>query len=244
MRISLWQQFSSNHSSSFVVVGRFATENEAENAAERLRQWMAEILWRKDTTGRTIEYEIEETYHLEWYPGGVSWDPNYVPEDIFNVVRRVRQEVFLMSSLTWDSEIPFTGLMWKIGAQKVCFSREDGPLYVGLTLECQAPNEEAAAAFCNETRDFLNGTSGLLSPPWGKDALGSFDLAAQGLICRRQQRVSMKLQFRNMGDNLYLLIKYFERNGFTNIYYDFEQSRLWTESDMKIIGLSFYKGCS
>lgn len=42
MRISIWQQFSSNHSSGFTVVGEFATRSEAENAANKIR----EILYR------------------------------------------------------------------------------------------------------------------------------------------------------------------------------------------------------
>jgi hypothetical protein len=37
MRVTLWQEFSSNHSSDFTVVGEFPTPEAAQEAARRLR---------------------------------------------------------------------------------------------------------------------------------------------------------------------------------------------------------------
>jgi len=38
MRLSIWQQFSSNHSANFEIVGTFKTEELAHQAAEELRE--------------------------------------------------------------------------------------------------------------------------------------------------------------------------------------------------------------
>lgn len=44
MRISIWQQFSSNHSNSFIVVGKFKTEQEAYSAYLHVRRVMRRII--------------------------------------------------------------------------------------------------------------------------------------------------------------------------------------------------------
>ena len=41
MRFTIWQQFSSNHSSSIVLVGKFASAEQAEEAANLLRYQQA-----------------------------------------------------------------------------------------------------------------------------------------------------------------------------------------------------------
>src|SRR5690349_9258917 len=44
MRVSLWRQFSSNHSSRFAVVGRFETVADAERVASRFRALFAALV--------------------------------------------------------------------------------------------------------------------------------------------------------------------------------------------------------
>jgi hypothetical protein len=43
MRVSIWQQFSSNHSSSFTVVGQFASVEEANAAAKEFRELLVQV---------------------------------------------------------------------------------------------------------------------------------------------------------------------------------------------------------
>src|SRR5688572_1725913 len=43
MKVTLWQQFSSNHSASFMVVGKFESVEWAETVAEELRTILSEI---------------------------------------------------------------------------------------------------------------------------------------------------------------------------------------------------------
>ncbi|MFN8373821.1 MAG: hypothetical protein U0694_13215 [Anaerolineae bacterium] len=55
MRLSLWQQFSSNHSSSFTVVGEFATPEKLASDYGRTARFLLQIHeWRSGVGGKKI----------------------------------------------------------------------------------------------------------------------------------------------------------------------------------------------
>lgn len=80
MKVTIWQQFNSNHSSSFTVVGHFATEEKAQQAEEALRQLFTEVasqrraimLRQMQLESQGYEYEdIRRTLAHEFeYPDG------------------------------------------------------------------------------------------------------------------------------------------------------------------------------
>jgi hypothetical protein len=93
MRVSLWRQFSGNHSSSFTLVGVFDSPEAAQEGAERLRAMLEQIaIWREqhplpngwaydDPTPPELElaqqYGVEWTYGLDWLSG---------PEDVDDLI--------------------------------------------------------------------------------------------------------------------------------------------------------------
>src|SRR5947208_2560374 len=85
MRISIWQQFSSNNSSDFTVVGVFETPEAAQRAANDVRQMIETIIaWWAQHQDQSHEYswadenptppeaEIGKRFGFVW-PGAVEW---------------------------------------------------------------------------------------------------------------------------------------------------------------------------
>jgi hypothetical protein len=72
MKLSLWQQFSSNHSGSYTIVGAFDTPEVAQNAHRVIQQMMREIdtwnrqhppdAWRPNV----IEEQYGKMYAIDW----------------------------------------------------------------------------------------------------------------------------------------------------------------------------------
>src|SRR4051794_26197451 len=69
MRISIWQQFSSNHSSNFMLVGEFISTEAATNAANVLRQIAQSIdrwyLDHEEVRERLLEDRLEVPTEVE-----------------------------------------------------------------------------------------------------------------------------------------------------------------------------------
>jgi hypothetical protein len=56
MRVSIWQQFSSNHSGHFWVVGTFKTVEDAQKAYDELRAMLTEIdRWHREHQGEALQ---------------------------------------------------------------------------------------------------------------------------------------------------------------------------------------------
>src|SRR5579871_721435 len=76
MKVSIWQQFSSNHSGAYFVVGVFASDGEARRAENELKDILRTIdAWHRanphaaennDGTLFPPEREAAEKYHAEW----------------------------------------------------------------------------------------------------------------------------------------------------------------------------------
>jgi hypothetical protein len=89
MKISIWQQFSSNHSAYYTVVGEFTTPSQAEAAGSQIRQFFNDInAWFEKPENAQSKYErqdeglptlsdperkITEQYAIQWYENGVDW---------------------------------------------------------------------------------------------------------------------------------------------------------------------------
>ena len=67
MKITVWQQFSSNHSSRFTIVGVFNTLTVAENAAAEIRGILQKIQqWHEDNPEKSEA--LYEEADGEWPP--------------------------------------------------------------------------------------------------------------------------------------------------------------------------------
>ena len=70
MKLSIWQQFSSNHSNTFTVVGEFPTKTEALSAANKLRQLLEAIYLQgigySDTAAVQAELDAGREFGFDW----------------------------------------------------------------------------------------------------------------------------------------------------------------------------------
>lgn len=154
MRISVWQQFSSNHSGHFWVAGTFKTIADAETAYYELRRILQKIdQWHRDNSeesedakrsGKIMppEIEIAQQYNIVW-PTTIDWDnwANYELENLpayasydarRNSERLIDEAVTLIGNIvtvqnpdqTWMTVHPFQDLLERLGATTVGFDMD------------------------------------------------------------------------------------------------------------------------
>jgi hypothetical protein len=159
MRISLWQQFSSNHSSSYIVVGQFETQEWAEQVKLEVHSIVREISdwWDQhdDTQRKIILDELQRTHRLTPPEQTIQrryqvnlWPPlafrDWIgDEDTLEGIFQVGRLVFVVSGETWAGPQPFSEILRKLGGH-VAEAIEEGDTYIVLNLRMIAPNEVAA----------------------------------------------------------------------------------------------------
>src|SRR5258708_4331559 len=164
MRISIWQQFSSNNSSSFTVVGVFENAEAAQRAADEVRQMIETIkswynehpneagnyLW-SDETSTPPEVEIGNRFGFEW-PGAVEWYWNASVEVVLDRLVYITPNGFRPDT----AGEPFDKVLTGLGGQGMI----DGNFYgdqIGIILvdiTCSAANEENARSIAEEELDY------------------------------------------------------------------------------------------
>jgi hypothetical protein len=158
MHISIWQQFGSNHSASFTVVGEFKDANTASVAAETLRDVAKSIVdWysaneeaRIAVIERTQEsptpaelhvcndYEISCEKAIDWLANcGYSEDIVAVYDNYAFVTNRS----YLLCG-GWAGEALFDQLMAKLAVR--AFVEEENSRALVVTITCTAPDVEVA----------------------------------------------------------------------------------------------------
>lgn len=156
MKISTWRQFSSNHSSSFTVVGEFANRADAERAAEEVRGILTKIeAWYAQQDASVREKWAGENWMYNPTPPevelaaqyGVAWQRAI---DWFsNAEIKVELDRFLFISpddLMHIDGYPFDQIVERLGGK----GYYDGYLYgfptgwILVDLTCRAPDEEMA----------------------------------------------------------------------------------------------------
>ncbi len=201
MKLSIWQQFSSNHSSSFTVVGRFENQSDADSAAAKFREMLRTIhTWLVEhPTWDCLDYDDDlldddpyefgyitpperafaRQYQVEW-ERSIDWIGDNPDEQ----VQQFERDVLISTEfLTEVSAKPIQGLMAKFGG--TVFTQEGIDLVVHLTALFPDPSQaqqivEEAQVF---TWDYQDAASKSGQPllrrdiPWGKDShllIGSF----------------------------------------------------------------------
>ena len=132
MKISIWQQFSSNHSANFVTVGKFASSEEAAEAADALRHLLQRIdtwwrqlppdkfeAWKDKTETPQLtppEQEIAHEYNIAW-PYSLNWF--HWEWDIESPVSSYDKCVFVTAPhhYIWVAPQPFDELLTQLGAE-------------------------------------------------------------------------------------------------------------------------------
>lgn len=148
MRISIWQQFASNHSNSFTVVGEFESIEAAQNAAEQLRQSLKPIIeWRmaraeeiwESFEATPIEIEVGQQWGVEWL-NHHEWLES---ERSLNAIKTFENYVILGESETWAGQEPFDAILLKLGA-KVSATSGLGDTSIVVNITCHFLNSGVA----------------------------------------------------------------------------------------------------
>jgi hypothetical protein len=169
MKLSVWSQFSSNHSASFTVVGHFesqiraqAVADEFETILERMSLWWDRLgrderrAWDEKVetsfltppeTELSRLYKIDWPFSLDWYRW--AWDRDISPISVFtNLVFIENPHPYL-----YKGPQPFNGLMAHFGGDVSVYVSEsqsypDTILLVEIT--CIAPDERVAQSLVEQ----------------------------------------------------------------------------------------------
>src|SRR5579859_7611075 len=164
MRISIWQQFSSNHSASYTVVGEFQSVEAAQSAAETIRQivkeagdWTMKNRKLDVKTPTPIEQEYARRYGFDWKER-VDWSTMVGRDKATQQLDRLVIIDVGWDIQTWQSGHQFANLLAAMGAnvgRNVFEAKEPGitgDIVMGMAFEIRAKaiSTEMAASICDE----------------------------------------------------------------------------------------------
>jgi hypothetical protein len=223
MKVSLWRQFSSNHSGSFTVVGTFESPEKANAAAHNLREIIRVIReWHEQHPDHVVDPIPPEEAFTRQY--GVKWD---VAVDWYEDESPVKilydNLVVLHAPDTWSYPLPFLGILKQLGGSVVYNFEFGEPLAeFHVKLICVAPDEETASKLAERILAYLP-EPWALRTPWYRDELNDYDLGAEGTLRQLGNALSFDLKFGKLTTGLPALIHYLEAHGCTRIEYEFVQ---------------------
>jgi hypothetical protein len=167
MKISVWQQWASNHSASFTVVGKFKSAEVAAKAADTLRSILLTIAeWYKRPENANLrkqweegeqlppsppEVEFARQYGVEWNEYSVDWvDWRRSPESVDQAVVLLDNWMFVSSmNETWLGARPFDALTTSLGGQATV-TGEAGDSEVSVNITCTVANPSTMDAMYEE----------------------------------------------------------------------------------------------
>ena len=159
MKVSIWQQFSSNHSSTFEVVGVFERVEDAQNAHFLLANLMADVVQWYETnewTGKPSqpELDIAQQHKIKWeYPiDFVHGESTSSAKSAVRIYRHMVQVTHINE--TWMSKQPFEDLLNKLGANTAAwdvdsYSAQTATIF-SMTIEATAPDSETVERLRND----------------------------------------------------------------------------------------------
>jgi hypothetical protein len=153
VRLTIWQQFSSNHSGIFSVVGTFATEVEARAASESAKDILRRLLPAVQAADRLAFSRVAWEIGIEWQDPP-DWMISEI--DIDQAVETVGRLVFISNpDQTWNQCAPYRSLLSMLGAEQVGgydldIIESDQPImWVVMTVQCHLPDEGSAKELAN-----------------------------------------------------------------------------------------------
>ncbi len=237
MKISIWRQFSSNHSGSFTVIGRFPTESAAGEAAEKLASVIQRIDdWHADPANEAFfiqesmdnlrpltaaEAAIAKEFDIEWEEQGVDWY-----DDAHSPVNHRGRDVFFNVPDTWCIPDPIANLLKKFGGETYQQHEFGGPITtILISLTCAFEGKERAAQISAlfGRRNFDDGNSA-----WAND----YDLYSQmasGKITQNGEH--LRLDLDSGVEVLPVIIDWLKSQGAQDINYTFETRHDATQKD-------------
>ena len=173
MKLSIWQQFSSNHSGTYVVVGEFETIEAAQHATSILKQSVKAIKGANSEANRDlkqftdVENNIIQTFQLNWSES-IDWLRGYLrapnspydaPEDHIQVFENL---VFVDANdyfqRTWQAGHQFESFLHQLGGTTGVNARWSmgGQIdKLAFNIKCLAPDNNVTITIRAQTKDHL-----------------------------------------------------------------------------------------
>jgi hypothetical protein len=186
MRVSIWRQFSSNHSANFTIVARFPTPEQAQQVADQIRADLETVndFWNSLNEEDRLEWQqavflkgritppellLREKYGVwattkQGEPVGLDWlyvnDRNLV-SDVIHVYRGL---IFMSNPIeTTNGKEPFDAILQQLGGQ-IAYELEIGRSTLEWFIAFDLPDEAQVQAFMQRIRDLMNGNFSLAIP--------------------------------------------------------------------------------
>ena len=246
MKVSIWQQFSSNHSASFMIVGQFKTVEKAESVASEVRQMIREIgsWWEQVEDSEAVRKRLESSEdvtpperrfasHYE-----VSWSQNARSKSVApldwishqaadSAVRTFNSIVIVEPVDSWQGPHPIDKIIEKLGAQ-VASDCEIYDSYLSLHLSCTAPDQAIADQIMAKieykqlSRDTVMMLPGLYATR-GRALCDGKNIILTGYQMHRIYHSQQNEQWA-FEEELRRLLEFFTQCGCTDIQYTFSET--------------------
>lgn len=170
MKLSLWQQFSSNHSASFRLVGQFESEVAAQQATRKLESMLNEL----DIWWQAIDLNNRETIYLEllekrsWPPPEMEWQTAYNLKQSYllldwwvehhsskDFVRTIRDLLILDPGSTWSDPEMFVEILEQWGG-KIHYESSALENHLFLRLDCTLRDAFTASTLWQQIEQTTN----------------------------------------------------------------------------------------
>jgi hypothetical protein len=242
VKISIWQQFSGNHSADFTVVGVFQSPERAIQCANVITDMLKKIrhaqveresqeqIRSQDMTA--VEIELSKQWGVEWNHRTLDWAWQYN-----TAIRCLDNYVFIenVEGETWSGARPIDQLVVKLGGTPVVEEPEAG-MFTMTDVSFSAVDESSALQLEAELNVlFASGEideEGIrefdldIVPPWAsfnederEPPRGDVDIC-YGNLSRTGKRIDLtKLGFYDIGYGLPALVAYLKAKGCIEINY-------------------------
>jgi hypothetical protein len=259
VRVSIWQQFSSNHSNDFTLIGEFETTDEAEQIAKRLLDMLRAI--RADHDAQPVQpLEMDEPTQTEIRYGqlyGVEWVTtlDWIAEgEALNAQVVHYDNLVFVDSLgaAWNP-FPLDELLDQWG-KRVLVETAMGDNSIVADVHCLVPDPEPLVLALDtylkaREKGYQTGQWMEIDPPWlpfgtPVSAPGLRENAVYHVWQGSIEESSMHLHLSNLfflapGYGLPALIAYLKVNGGTDIQYN-----LYERPDAEVRALVYTKQTS
>lgn len=236
MKLTMWQQFSSNHSSSFTIVGTFESPERAQSAAAQLNTLFQEIFrWYDEHPEQKAldmydpptapERAVIEQFNIQTdWNLGVS--PQYIRESLS--IRAAEHILLLHIPLTsWNhAHENLAKLVSKIGSLKTGrHSLLDAGIYnpgLDIRLSAQAPDEATGKRLYDEIQtaiDHIEPDDYELVFLWMEHCY----ITGLPTVTFDGQVLTISARFTRLADNLPAFIAHLKAEGFTDFNLEFKE---------------------
>lgn len=175
IKVSIWRQFSSNHSASFSLVAQFENSALAELAAEEARQilrvvreWYEQAYPDEDERFELtvenemlpltpIEQQLKQEKKLKSWEYSIDWASTLNKDAEKSIVQTYENLLIIENGgETWVGSQPFDELIGRTAKSMIYRVEGIDDAWPQLHLSCLAPSEEAAEALLKPLSSFKN----------------------------------------------------------------------------------------